>query len=101
MRRSGAAERREHVECPGLEVVPGEDDGPLAFQVVRQPSDAREDLEWRHIHGGKGLSPSRHQVLYFIFHTPSLVRSIPKIYLDIKRYATILSLCQEKRGTHV
>jgi hypothetical protein len=88
--RSGAAERREHVECPGLEIVPGKDHGPLAFEVVRQPGHPREDLERRHIHVRERLSPSRYQVFYFIFHTPPRFLD-PEIYLDIKRYVGILS----------
>ena len=73
---SEAAERREDVECPGLEIVSGKDHGPLAFEVVRQARHPREDLERRHIDVRQRSSPARYQVFYLIFQRgPSVFRS--------------------------
>jgi hypothetical protein len=82
--RTDAAKRGEHIESPGLEIMPGKDDGSLAFQVVSQPRDAREDLERRDIDARKRQTPSFYEVINFVFHRISSVFDA-QIYLDIKR----------------
>jgi hypothetical protein len=48
--------------------MPGKDDGSLAFQVVSQPRDTREDLERRHIDARKRPTPTFNEVFNFVFH---------------------------------
>ena len=68
----GAAERREHVELPGLELGAREGGAPGPVEVLGQPADAGEHLQRREIQVGALAQPGIDDAVDFVTrgHSP-------------------------------
>ena len=83
VRRTGAPQRRQHVELPRLDVVGAEGVAAGEVEVAGQPADPAEHLDRAEVEVAALAGPRLDQAVHFVAHGAQSVRSVENLDIEI------------------